>query len=222
MNSKEKLFLILAGTFFASLVMANILGISKFWSFFGIGLPIGIIPYPLTFLATDLISELYGKSRANYVVFVGLILNVFLVVTCTLAFYAPTDPAWLANMPEGAEKVYNSVYDLMIRGTFASMLAYLLAQFIDVRIFHAIKKRTAGKHLWLRNNASTMLSQLIDSTAVILVTFLGVLDAATLFTYIVSAYVFKLCFALADTPLFYLGVKYLKPIANNELTKGIR
>lgn len=215
MSRKERLFLTLAGLFFASLVMGNILGISKFWSFFGIGLPIGIIPYPLTFLATDLISELYGKARANFVVFVGLILNVFLVVICTLAFYAPADALWLENAA-GTEKTFDTIYDLMVRGTFASMVAYLFAQFIDVRVFHFIKEKTGGKYLWLRNNGSTMLSQLIDSTAVILVTFWGVLDASTMFTYIVSGYVFKLCFALADTPLFYLGVRFLKPVSEDE------
>ncbi len=197
--------------------MANIVGISKFWVFFGLAVPIGIIPYPITFLVTDLISELYGRARANFVVFVGLIVNIFLLIVMTIAAEAPVDPQWLSATPVNEQETFQFMYSLMMRGTFASMFAYLLAQFIDVRIFHLIKEKTAGKHLWLRNNVSTLVSQLIDTTAVITVTFIGVLDFPTILTYIGYGYIFKVCFALADTPFFYLGVKFLTPFVQKNI-----
>lgn len=215
MSSKEKFFLLLCGIFFAALIMANIIGISKFWSFFGLMVPIGIIPYPITFLATDLISELYGKERATYVVFVGFILNIFLLIIMYFAHLFPAHEQWteiIMNRNPAELETFEYVYSLMATGTIASMMAYLLAQFYDVKIFHWIKTKTKGRHLWLRNNGSTLISQMIDTVAVITLTFIGdVLDnnltISSLIDIILSAYVFKLFVALSDTPFFYLGVK---------------
>lgn len=206
MNRHEKYFLVLAGIFFAALVMANILGITKFWDFFGILVPIGIIPYPITFLATDLISELYGEERAKFVVLTGFGLNVFLLLICFLADIAPPASAWLETVEPGREDTYSYVFSLMWRGTIASMIAYLTAQWFDVKIFHWIKQKTHGKRLWLRNNGSTMISQLIDTTAVISITFIGSVPLIQIAEFILYAYLFKLMVAITDTPFFYLGV----------------
>ena len=89
MPSSEKLFLLLASVFIGALVMANIIGISKFVNLFGLIIPVGVLPYPATFLATDLISEMYGRKRANYVVLVGFIVNIFIIAMVTLGEYAP-------------------------------------------------------------------------------------------------------------------------------------
>jgi queuosine precursor transporter len=214
MEKKEKYFLILSSLFITSLIMANILGISKFFEFMGLMIPVGIIPYPVTFLVTDIVSEVYGKKRANYLVLTGFFMNIFLVLIMTLGFYAPMDQNWLTSVlsssdPEAAMS-FDRMYGLMIRGTVASMVAYLTAQFIDVHFFHFLKEKTKGKHLWLRNNASTIVSQLVDTTAVIFITFYGILSLSEIINYIFYGYIFKFCFALIDTPLFYLSVKWFK------------
>ena len=213
MTDREKIFLILSSIFIASLIMANIIGITKIITVFGIGIPIGVIPYPITFLATDLISELYGKKHASYLVWVGFAMNIFLLIVTTIGFYAPPDPGWLQGVrldSPGKELTFNYVYDYLVRGTAASMIAYLCAQLVDVYLFHFWKNFTKGKHLWLRNNGSTMVSQIVDTVAVMLITFWGVLPAGKILELIMFSYMFKFTVALLDTPFFYLGVKLLK------------
>jgi len=217
---REKIFLLLASIFITSLVMANIIGITKIFTFMGIGIPVGIIPYPVTFLATDLISELYGRKRASFVVWMGFTMNIFMLIVMTLGFYSPAFPQWEASILSGdnpaAVGTFATVYGYMTRGTFASMVAYLIAQFADVRLFHFWKNFTRGKHLWLRNNASTMVSQIVDTVAVMLITFLGQMPLSQIFWLILSSYLFKVIFALLDTPFFYLGVRLLGPRVNDD------
>lgn len=238
---REMVFLILSGIFLGSLVMLNILGVSRFVDlsdWFGIpedsritfSLAIGVLPYPITFLCTDFISELYGKKRANRVVWVGLILNIWILIVLWFSGWldAPenlqtdgTLPLELKNGDIGVPHGYAfySIRSLAFGATIASMIAYITAQFIDVHIFHFLKKKTNGKKLWLRNNGSTLVSQLVDSIAVILITHyfangLPIDESSSLFvqllSFIISAYLFKLVVALLDTIPFYIGTKRLK------------
>ena len=185
---KERVFLVLAGFFLCAMTMLNILGITRFITLGPLQLAVGVLPYPITFLCTDLISELYGKARANFVVSVGLVLNLFILAVVYIGGIVPSVaseamPPWqqltLAEatmMPNGAtvEGVVE-LYSLLLACTsgavLASMLAYMAAQYCDVYVFHKLKQWTQGRHLWLRNNVSTMTSQLVDSFAVISVTF---------------------------------------------------
>lgn len=198
----EKLFIILAGIFISALVMANIIGITKFVNLFGLIIPVGVLPYPATFLATDLISEIYGKKRANFVVLTGFIVSVFILLMVTFGHFAPM--ADVTQQPE----LYEGIFGYMVRGTAASMVAYIAAQFIDVHLFHFWKRLTKGKHLWLRNNFSTMTSQLVDSTAVIVLTFYGTMGGWEIVQTIFYSYIFKFMAAALDTPLAYIG-RYL-------------
>ena len=209
---RAHVFLILSGLFLGTLAMLNILGISRFidlsFNLFGWHIPmvvaIGVLPYPVTFLCTDLISELYGRARANSVVWMGLFLNLWVMGIL-----------WLGSVLPGSESpVYNEVTKLAFGAVSASMVAYMTAQFCDVHLFHFWKRLTRGKHLWLRNNASTLASQLVDTTAVILITHyyakaLPVNADEPIFgqltTFIISGYVFKAFFAFLDTlPLYWL------------------
>ena len=164
---QERLYLIFTGIFIASLVACNLI-FQKFftWNFLGIQfeLSVGIIAYPVTFLVTDLISELFGKKRANQVVISGFFASVFttalifISMNATAAEWSPID-----------SQTFNKVFGLSAPAFLASMVAYLCAQFIDVRIFHFWKRLTKGKYLWLRNNASTMFSQLVDTSLVLVI-----------------------------------------------------
>ncbi|MCA8920963.1 MAG: queuosine precursor transporter [Planctomycetes bacterium] len=229
------------------MVCMNVLGITRFiriggWEFTAFGqkltvldLAIGVLPYPVTFLATDIISELYGRRRASFVVWVGFLLNVFLLLVCWLGqlFPAPFDAhgalwkqAWVDMGGSGVpstlpppDRFYGQVWLLMSGATAASMVAYLAAQLVDVHLFHYWKRVTKGKHLWLRNNGSTLVSQLVDSIAVLTITlysqlsvFGGDKPVLWLITLIVGSYLFKVIAALLDTPLFYLAAIYLRPL----------
>ena len=172
MNFKDKFYIILTGIFIASLVTCNLIA-NKFVTV-DLGFKVfivsaGILPYPLTFLVTDLISELYGQKKANLVVLSGFIASMFVLSFLWLGAQFEAIPGSIVN-----DDTYNSVFQNAWRLIAASMVAYLFAQIIDVRIFHFWKRLTNGKHLWLRNNGSTIASQLVDTTLVICILFVGV------------------------------------------------
>ena len=237
-NIQSLIFLILSGFFLGSITLLNILGTSKFinYSFeiFGLEIPfviaIGVLPYPITFLCTDLISELYGKTKANWVVLIGFGINLWVLFFVWLAGVLDMPHEIINNQPlysiENNQVFIHSQYafyyirNLTMGATLASMVAYLSAQFIDVKIFHYLKEKTKGRRLWLRNNASTIISQLIDSIAVILITHYlvdglpkntsGELTHSLLY-FVLSGYLFKLVIALLDTiPFYYLTKKLRK------------
>ena len=205
-NFKEQLYLVLSGIFIASLVTCNLIA-NKFVTV-DLGFKVfivsaGILPYPLTFLVTDLISELYGQRKANLVVFSGFIASLFVLLFLWLGGQFNSIPESLVN-----DEIYNSVFQNAWRLIAASMIAYLFAQFVDVRIFHFWKKLTDGKHLWLRNNGSTIVSQLVDTTLVICILFVGVWNTDQILSAIIDGWIFKMLMALLDTPIIY-GIIYL-------------
>ena len=207
-NFKNQLFIILSGIFVASLVTCNLIA-NKFVTV-DLGFKVfivsaGILPYPLTFLVTDLISELYGQKKANLVVFSGLIASLFVLIFLWLGGMFNAIPDSVVD-----DVTYNSVFRNAWRLIAASMVAYLVAQFIDVRIFHFWKRLTNGKHLWLRNNASTIASQLVDTTLVICILFIGVWSSNQIFSAIIDGWLFKMLMAFIDTPIIYGIIHLLK------------
>ena len=205
-NFKDQFYLVLSGVFIASLVTCNLIA-NKFvtvdMGFKVFIVSAGILPYPLTFLVTDLISELYGQKKANLVVFAGFIASMFVLLFLWLGGQFNAIPESLVS-----DDIYNSVFRNAWRIIAASMIAYLFAQFIDVRIFHFWKKLTNGKHLWLRNNGSTVASQLVDTILVIFILFAGVWSTDQIFSAIIDGWLFKMLMALIDTPIIY-GIIYL-------------
>jgi queuosine precursor transporter len=200
----EILYLVLASLFITSLVTSNLI-FQKFfsWSPFGLytfELSVGIIAYPITFLITDVISEIYGRKRANRVVLAGLFASAFALLIVIVSTEASAT-SWSPISNAEFKKVFGFTYIAVA----ASLAAYLLAQFIDVQLFHFWKKLTNGKHLWLRNNASTFTSQFVDTFVIIsLLTVFEVIDEEFYFALILNGFLFKVLFALLDTPLAYL------------------
>lgn len=227
---RERVFLVLAGLFLGSMTMLNILGISRFvdlsFELFGLTIPmalaIGVLPYPVTFLCTDFISELYGQKRANHLVWVGLLLNLWVVGFLWLGGVLPPtveiDPATGLPPTDAYDFAFYRIRFLTMGAVVASMIAYLAAQLCDVTLFHFWKRLTHGRHLWLRNNGSTVVSQFVDTFAVITITHfyargLPIDPSAAiwpqLWVFIASGYIFKIAIALLDTLPFYVGVHYL-------------
>ena len=207
----QRIYLYLAALFITSLVVSNLIFQKFFYWYpfegtvFGVRLfelSVGILPYPITFLITDLISEIYGQKRANQVVLAGIFASFFSIGIILVAGAVPAIP----NSPID-DAVFTQVFSLSPLAVLASMIAYLTAQLIDIRIYHFWKKITQGKYLWLRNNCSTFASQIIDSvTVVALLCSFGLLPWNMFLGLVVSGVIFKLFVAVIDTPFLYLFV----------------
>lgn len=216
----EFAFLVLAALFLASLVVCNLI-VQKFflWEPFGIRqyfyLSVGILPYPLTFLVTDVISECYGKRRANQVVLAGLVASVFVVLVVWTADRIPSIGGVDVDTGEGYpgerfDFYFHQIFGKTGRAVAASMIAYLVAQLVDIQLFHFWRRLTNGRHLWLRNNGSTMLSQLVDTTLVVTLLFFGTDLEGRIGQMILAGWSFKLIAAALDTPFFYLAVGWYR------------
>ena len=226
-SQAQIIYLILASLFIASLVTSNLI-FQKFFYWYpfdmtigGIKLfelSVGILPYPITFLVTDLISEIYGQKKANQVVIAGIFASFFSLSIILISNYVPA----LESSPINDE-TFSNVFSLSGLAVLASMLAYLFAQFIDIKIYHFWKNLTKGKMLWLRNNFSTFSSQIIDTITVIsLLCLFEVLSWDSFLGLVVSGIVFKILVAFLDTPLLYLFVYLFRKKFNLKIGEEIK
>ncbi len=199
-NSFEKPFVVLVAIFIGGLTIASVLA-NKILSVFGLFVPAGVVAYSITFIATDTISEIWGKVRAQWVVFSGFVALIVVLVLINLAVVLPAAPFW------ENQQAFKTVLQSTSRIIIASFIAYLVSQFHDVWAFHFWKKVTHNKHLWLRNNLSTMVSQLLDTVIFIIIAFYGIQPVWQL---IFGQYIVKLAIAVVDTPLVYLLVHYVR------------
>jgi len=200
MRAEDKLIL-LSGLFIVGIVIANIAS-TKIMAIGPWTVDAGTLVFPLTFLMTDTISEVWGKRTAYTVVLTGFICAATATLILTLARLAPPAPFWQA------QAAFELIFGGVPRLVAASLLTYLVSQSHDVWAFHFWKERTKGKHLWLRNNASTMVSQAIDTLLFTLLAFGGTVTGRELLLMMASVYVFKVVFALLDTPFCYLLVRW--------------
>ena len=173
-SRRERLFLVLASAFVVVLVLTNVIGVKLFQAPFNpeFALTTGILTYPITFLITDIVSEVYGKKRADFMVAVGFGMSVLMMVILMVAIAVPPHEYWVAPVnpyyPDAAgyQHAYSSVFALNGILLFGSMSAFLCAQLTDNWLFHRLRRLTGGRHLWLRNNGSTWVSQLVDTIVV--------------------------------------------------------
>ena len=192
--------IILSALFSAALVVASVIS-SKIITLFGFFVPAGIIAYSITFIITDTTSEIYGKKAADTVVLSGFISLVAAFFLLQVSIALPAAPFWQN------QESFTSVIGSTSRIIIASLIAYLISQFHDVWLFHILKKKTDGKHLWLRNNASTAVSQFIDSSIFITIAFYGIMPIWPL---IFGQWVIKMTIAIIDTPIVYMLVNLLR------------
>lgn len=196
LDTGEKSFILLVGIFISGLTIASVLA-SKIISVFGLFVPAGVLAYSITFIATDVISEIWGKEKANWVVLVGFFALLVVLLLINIAIIFPSAPFWKN------ERAFNTILHGTSRIIIASFTAYLISQFHDVWAFHFWKNLTRGRHLWLRNNLSTMVSQFLDTVVFITIAFYGIQPVGEL---IFGQYIVKLGIALLDTPFIYLAV----------------
>ena len=227
MNLKNQallIYILLSGIFISCLISCNLIFLKFFSlkiSFLNITFTqsVGLIAYPITFLVTDIVSEIYGKKKANFLVISGIISSI---VVLGLIFIADFLPAANWSIPEN-KKVDDEIFHLVF-GQFgiamaASLFTYLVCQLIDIRIFHFWKKLTKGKYLWLRNNFSTITSQLVDTFLILFLLMSlspeeGLQNWSDLKKLFLNGFLFKILVALIDTIPLYLLVNLLRKKLN--------
>lgn len=206
----HRIYLVLGSLFICSLVVSNLI-FQKFfyWDFFGLyrfEISVGILPYPITFLITDIISEVYGKKKANQIVTTGIFASFFSLL---IVYIANAVPATIWSPID--DTLFTKVFGATAVAVFASMMAYLFAQYVDIQIFHFWKRVTNGKHLWIRNNFSTFTSQFIDTATVLfLLCSFGKIEWSLFGNLLLGGFLFKILIAALDTPFLYLAVYLLR------------
>jgi len=205
MNQNFKLTL-LSAIFIAGLLAANLLG-SKVTVLFGVAVSVGIFAYPLTFMMTDAIAEVYGKKKAKQLVWAALIAQVLVLVLTWISVKLPAAERYTFN------EQYITIFSNSLRMMIASLIAFIVSQTHDIWAFEFWKNKTHGKALWIRNNASTIVSQAIDTLLFMFIAFYGISDKFTvgfILHLCLTYWLFKIVFAAIDTPFVYLLVKWLR------------
>lgn len=209
LDRRIQLFVVLATVFVISLVVGDIISVKLFEVQLGpitAVMSIGMLPFPVTFLLTDILNEFYGKKAARFITWVGFFMAIFAFVIIAIAVRVPWAPLTRASDWQGAvEATFNNIFAGSQRILMASMIAYLVGQFCDIAIFNLLKRATHNKMLWLRATGSTLVSQLIDTVVVQFIAWSGLLPAATIFNIIYTSYAVKLLVAVGLTPFIYLG-----------------
>ena len=225
MNHKISLnqtYLVLTTLFSVVLVLTNIIGVKLFQGPLNPtshALTTGIITYPVTFLLTDVVSEIWGLKKASAMVLIGFLMSIVMLLFVQIAIHLPAHPYWVApNNPFGFEttgdyqNAFNSVFSVNSKLLFGSMLAYMVAQLLDVKLYHMWRRITKGKYLWIRNNGSTSISQLVDTLIVNSILFYWGFgwEFWQGISVMLTIYFYKLILAVLDTPLIYLVVALIK------------
>lgn len=207
LDTRHKLFLVLAGVFTTCLVVGDIIGGKLVETqIFGLDFTttVGMVPFPVTFLLTDVLNEFYGKRAARFITLVGFGMAVlsfaFIFLAGQIPFATMTRAADWTGVNEAS---FNNVFLGSMRMISASLCAFLVSQFVDIGVFHLLKKVTAGKLLWLRATGSTAVSQLIDTVTINFVAWTGMMSVGKIAGIIYSAYGLKLLIAIGLTPLVY-------------------
>lgn len=207
----QRIYLFLGALFITSLVVSNLI-FQKFFYWYPLDLEIfglklfeisvGVLPYPITFLITDLISEIYGKKRANDIVVAGIFASIFSLLIISISSAVPATSWSYVD-----DELFSKVFGNSSIAVFASMITYLFAQFVDIQIYHFWKRLTKGKYLWIRNNFSTWFSQFVDTfTILVLLCSFKIIPWENFKGLLLGGFLFKVFIAALDTPFLYLGV----------------
>jgi len=168
---------------------------------------VGILTVPIMFLITDIIEEVHGKEKAREFIIIGVSSLLLVIAVTAIAVFLPSAERSIDNT------AYTTIFKVTLRIMFASIVAFVISQFHDVWAFHFWKRKFKGKYLWVRNNLSTIVSQLIDSTIFMFLAFYKTTpmwDAVFVISLIVPYWIFKILFAALDTPAVYAGRWWLR------------
>lgn len=199
--TKTRKIMLLNGIFIMATLASNVMAI-KMTSIGSISFPAGVYVFPISFLVTDVINEVWGKKEAGFTVKLGFAASIVFTLLTMLAVWLPAAGFWTM------QSEYAMVLATVPRITIAGLTAFVFSQNTDLWIFDSLKALHKGKHLWIRNNVSTMAAQLVDSLIFIVIAFYGTMPVEALFAMVFSQWAIKLVLAALDTPFVYWGVKW--------------
>lgn len=205
-TSLDRKEMFLFALYITGMVLVNTVG-SKIISLFGVRVSVGIFFMPVLFLITDIIAEVKGGESANLVVRLSIFMLLIVFVVTALFIPIKAHPSW------GLDDAYRSIFGMSMRMSLASLLSFSVSQNLDVWIFLFFKKIHKGKKLWIRNNLSTITSQFVDTVIFMFIAFYKMNSTYTvsfIFSLIIPYWLFKVLFALLDTPFCYLGVRWMR------------
>jgi queuosine precursor transporter len=216
MDKRLTLFTILSSVFLTALVLAETTGgkliqlrVSDSLVF---TLTMGVIPFPITFIVTDIINEYFGRKGIRLVTFVGMAMVVMSLLLLQIDMAIPA-----AVISPVSDAAFNAVFGVSARIFIGSLTAYLLGQMVDISVFHFIRGRTGEKLLWLRATGSTIVSQLLDSFVVLFIAFLGTLTVGQIANIGLTNYIYKFLIAVAITPVLYIVHRLVDRYLGKEL-----
>jgi len=210
-----KKILVCLTLYVTSLFAANTLGIKLMPFLFGTHLSVAVFSFPLVFIMTDIIGEVYGKKMAKNFVLAGVVSIVLFLVYSFISTILP----W-AKDGEWVKEGYNQIFGLSVRFSIASLVAFVIAEYQDVFSFFFFKKYTGEKYFWLRSNLSNLWSQLLDSTVFMLIAYLGILPMKTILLIIIPWWIYKVFMGFLYTPLSYLGIYLLRGGNNTDASQN--
>jgi queuosine precursor transporter len=208
-DRRTQLFVVLTSIFVSCLLVGDIIG-GKLLETHAFGrafvISVGMIPFPITFLLTDLLNEFYGKRAARFITWVGF----FCAALTFLILQVSASLSWapITRAPDWSgvnESAFNNVFAGSQRILYASMAAYLIAQFTDIAIFNLLKRLTHNRLLWLRATGSTLISQAVDTVVIQSLAWFGILPVGEIIALVLTSYVVKVVVAVGLTPLIYAG-----------------
>lgn len=200
-----KKILICLTLYVSSLFAANTLGIKLMPFLFGTHLSVAVFSFPIVFMMTDVIGEVYGKKMAKNFVWAGIISILLFLLYSFISMITP----W-AESGLWAKEGYSLIFGLSVRFSIASLVAYAIGEYQDVISFFFFKKRIGDKYFWLRSNLSNIWSQLLDSTVFMLIAYFGILPMKTILLIIIPWWAYKVFMGFLFTPLSYLGIRLLR------------
>ena len=201
LDARQKLFAVLVALFVTSLIVGDLIG-GKLYDLgvelggLPLGISVGMIPFPIVFLLTDLINEFYGKKAARFVTMVGFAMALFTIVVLQLAVMVP----WPASPFQGS---FDTIFASSQKILFASTIAYLTAQLIDIALFHYVKRKLGDRMLWLRATGSTVVSQLVDTFVIGFIVWWSDKTLPEILGIVLTSYLAKVAVAIGATPLIY-------------------
>jgi uncharacterized integral membrane protein (TIGR00697 family) len=205
LDTRLILFLFLSAFFVTALVVGDILG-GKLTQVAGQVISVGMIPFPITFVLTDILNEFYGKRAARVVTVVGFVMAIFAYTTIFVAWSMPWAPFTRAADWTGMNAAaFDNVFNGSRRILMGSMAAYVVSQFLDIGVFHALKRLSKNRFLWLRATGSTVASQAVDTAVIGTIAWTGILPFEAIVKLSITSYLVKLVIAIGLTPIIYAG-----------------